>query len=79
MFSGFISTLMVYGAVRILARDITHSVWPGWHTTIYPPEVTWIILTILIIVCSVLVYFVFRGATKILTSLWGMIVITRTK
>ena len=68
--SGLITTLVVYVTVRLMTSDAAFSIVPGWHTTIYPPEITWTILTIIILVTSLLVYLIFRAAIKLLTSLW---------
>src|SRR6187551_205956 len=67
---GLITTLVVYVTVRLVTSDAAFSIVPGWHTTIYPPEITWTILTIIILVTSLLVYLIFRGILKLLTSLW---------
>ena len=67
---GLITTLVVYVTVRLGTSDAAFSIVPGWHTTIYPPEITWTILTIVILVTSLLVYLIFRVITKLLTSLW---------
>lgn len=67
---GLLTTLAVYLTVRLGISNAAFAVVPGWHTTIYPPEITWIILTILILVTSLLVYLIFQLAIKCLTSLW---------
>lgn len=67
---GLITTLIVYVTVILGTSDAAFSIVPGWHTTIYPPEITWTILTLVILVTSLLVYLIFRGAIKLLTSLW---------
>ncbi len=58
---GLVTTLVVYMTVRLGTGDAAFSIVPGWHTTIYPPEITWTILTIIILVASLLVYFIFKG------------------
>ena len=70
IFGGLITTLVIYVTVRLSISDAAFSIVPGWHTTIYPPEITWIILTIVILVTSIVVYLVFRGTIKLLASLW---------
>lgn len=67
--AGFLTALTVYFMVRLFTSDMLLSVIPGWHTTIYPPEMTRILLTILILLMSWLVYLMFRGAKKILLLL----------
>ena len=67
---GLITTLAVYVTVRLWTSDAAFSIVPGWHTTIFPPEITWTILTIIILLTSVIVYLVFRGTIKLLTVLW---------
>ena len=67
---GLITTLVIYVTVRLSSSDAAFSIVPGWHTTIYPLEITRIILTIVILVTSIVVYLVFRGTIKLLTSLW---------
>jgi hypothetical protein len=69
--AGLIATLTVYVTLSLWSADATFSIVPGWHTTIYPPEVTWSILIIIILVTSLLVYLIFRGTTRLLTSLWA--------
>jgi len=66
---GLITTLVVYLTVRLGTSDVAFSIVPGWHTTIYPAEILWPILTVIILVPSLLIYLVFRGAIKLLTSL----------
>lgn len=68
-----ITALVVYVTVRLWASEAVFSVVPGWHTIIYPPEITWAMLTVIILVTSLLVYFVFRGTIKVLTVLWTKI------
>lgn len=70
---GIITTLIFYVAVRLWTSDAALSVVPGWHTTIYPPKIMWAILTIIILLTSIVVYLVFRGTIKLLTSLWTRI------
>ncbi|MEJ7643713.1 MAG: hypothetical protein WKF87_03905 [Chryseolinea sp.] len=67
---GLITTLVVYVTVRLGTNDAAYSIVPGWHTTIYSPEMTWTILTIIILVISLLVYLIFKGTIKLLSSLW---------
>ena len=73
---GLIAILSVYVAVRLWASDAVlsiagwHTVAPGWHTVIYPAEITLAILTILILVGSMTVYLVFRGTNKLFSVLW---------
>jgi hypothetical protein len=67
---GLITTLVVYVTVRLGTSDTAYSIVPGWHTTIYPSETTWTVLTIVILIMSLLVYLIFKGTIKLLSSLW---------
>jgi hypothetical protein len=67
--TGMIGTLAVYVAVRFWSIDVTYIV-PGWHTTIYPSEIIWPILAVIILVISLVAYIVLRGVFRILTTLW---------
>jgi hypothetical protein len=62
---GLITTLVLYLTVRLGTSDTAFSIIPGWHTTIYPPDITWTILTIIILVTSLLVYLIFRVTVKL--------------
>ncbi len=68
--AALITTLVVYVVVSLWVSDETESISPGWHTTIYPPGITWLILTAKILVQSLFVYLIFRGTTKLLTVFW---------
>jgi hypothetical protein len=37
---GLITKLVVYVTVRLGTSDAAFSIVPGWHTTIYQPEIT---------------------------------------
>gem|GEM_PF-5844617 len=62
--------LVVYVTVRLLANDTAFSIVPGWHTVIYPADITWGILTALIIVIGLVAYLIFRGIFVMLTVGW---------
>jgi len=68
--AGLATTFIVYVSVRVLSSDETFSIIPGWHTTAYPPDISWTLLTAIILVTSLLVYLTFRVTIKILTALW---------
>lgn len=70
LFGGLITTLVVYAIVRLSTGDVAFSIVPGWHTTIYPPEITWVILTVMILVTSLMVQLIFRWSIKLLTKFW---------
>lgn len=72
-FAGLMTALLAYVILRLWTSNAAFSIVPGWHTTIYPPEITWAILTAILLATSILVYFVFRGAIKLLTALWTKI------
>ena len=63
-----ITTLIVYVMVRVGTSDLAFSIVPGWHTTIYPVEITWAMLTALILITTLLVYIIFRIIFKILKA-----------
>lgn len=67
---GLLAILLVYVIIRLSTSDIAFSIIPSWHTTIYSPDFTWTILTILLILSSLLVYFIYKGIIKLLTLLW---------
>jgi hypothetical protein len=67
---GVITTLVVYVTVRLSTSDAAFSIVPGWHTTIYPPAITWAILTALILVTALIVYLIFKLTLRLLTFLW---------
>lgn len=67
---GLITTLIVYVTIRLWTSDVAFSLVPGWHTTIYPPEITWSILTVLVLGTTSIVYMIFKGTIKLLTVLW---------
>jgi hypothetical protein len=64
---GVITTLVVYVAIRLATNDAAFSMLPGWHTTIYPPEITWAILTVLILGMSLSVYLIFKMTIRLLS------------
>ena len=68
--AGVITTLFVYMAARLATSDAVFSIVPGWHTTIYPHDITVTFFTIAFLVTSLLVYLIFRGTIKLLTALW---------
>jgi len=59
---GLILVLVVFVIVRSRAAGAEFSI--GWHTTVYPPEVTWSILALITLALSMLLYLVFRTKTK---------------
>ena len=68
--AGTITTLVVYLAVRLWASDAAFSIIPGWHTTLYPRDITIVILTSAILVSSLFVSLLFRGIIRLLITLW---------
>lgn len=44
---------------------------PGWHTTIYPAQITWAIVTVILLSTSMLIYLMFRMAGRWLAILLG--------
>jgi len=61
--AGLIITLILYVTIRLWTSDL-----PGWHTTIYPPEIYWIFLTIIILLYSLIVYLLFKGTIRLLKN-----------
>ena len=74
-----ITILLVYLIFRFSTSDTALSIVPSWNTTIYPPEITWTILTILLILSSLLVYFLYKGIIKGLTLLWKKLKLSKNK
>lgn len=69
--AGLVTALLVYTTVRLSTADITYSVIPGWHTTMYPPDITWTALTIIILAISLIVCVIFRATLRLFTLLWS--------
>ncbi len=67
--AGMLTTLVVFVTVKLWAGEAALTIIPGWHTTIYTPEITWTILTILILATSLMVNLIFRVAIKLLVTL----------
>jgi hypothetical protein len=65
-FAGLAIALMVYIAVRLLGIDAALVV-PGWHTVIYPKDITFSILAVVILLASLAVYLFVCGSIKLLT------------
>lgn len=69
--AGLVTALLVYVTVRLSTADMTYSVVPGWHATMYPPEITWTALTIIILATSLIVCVIFRVTLRLFTLLWS--------
>lgn len=67
---GLLVLLVIYVTASLWTSDGVLSIVPGWHTTIYPPEITWSALAAIILAIGITVYLVFRGMIKLLTVLW---------
>jgi di/tricarboxylate transporter len=67
LIAAIVTTLAVYVAVRLTTTDAAFSVVPGWHTTIYPAEITWSILTAFILAAGLIVYVIFKLTLRLLT------------
>jgi hypothetical protein len=59
------TSILIYVLVRFLIGDTMLSIIPGWHTTIYPPEIIAIVITILILLFITLAYLLFSWFNKI--------------
>ena len=66
--AGLIITLVLYVTLRLWTSEQAISILPGWHTTIYPPEIYWIFLTIIILLYSLIVYLLFKGTIRFLRN-----------
>jgi hypothetical protein len=65
---GLITTLILYVTIRLWASDQGISILPGWDTTIYPPEIYWIFLTIIFLVYTLIAYLLFRRTKELLRN-----------
>lgn len=63
--------LIVYVMVRLKTNDAAFSIVPGWHATIYPPEITWSIFTVIILILFLAGYLVLRLIAKLFTLWWA--------
>lgn len=61
---GIIIYLLVSGIMGESAEYLS----PGWHTTIYPKELMWIIITLFILSVSSLVYLMVKGIKRLIDS-----------
>ncbi len=68
---GLITMLIVYVMVRLKTNDAAFSIVPGWHTTIYPPEITWSIFTVIILILFLVGYLILRVIAKLFTLWWA--------
>ena len=66
--AGLIATLTLYVTIRLWTSEQAISILPGWHTNIYPPEIYWIFLTIIILLNSVVAYLLFKGTITLLRN-----------
>jgi len=65
-FLAMISTsILIYVLVRFLIGDTMLSIIPGWHTTIYPPEIIAIVITLLLLLFSFIIYALFKWFNKV--------------
>ncbi len=64
-FIAMISTsILIYVLVRFLIGNNV-ILNPSWHTTIYPPEIIAIAITLLLLLFSLLVYTLFKWFNKV--------------
>lgn len=68
-----LTILVVYLIIRFGVNEASYAVVPGWHTVIYPPDVLWIILTILMLVSTLIVHLIFKLTIKLLALAWSRI------
>jgi hypothetical protein len=56
--------ILIYILVRFLVgNDVILN--PGWHTTIYPPEIIAIVITLLLLLFSLIIYALFKWFNKV--------------
>jgi hypothetical protein len=75
--AGAITFLIVYACIDaflyfrwfIFFTDLTTSMVPGWHTTIYPFKDI-LYLTIILVILSAVVAFLFKYLYKMITYFW---------
>jgi hypothetical protein len=67
---GLLTFLIIYLIVRVLVSDYTQSVIPGWHTTIWTGQEMIIALTVVILINSLITYFVFIAIVRLLKKVW---------
>jgi hypothetical protein len=65
------TVLFVYATVRVWTIEEAFSPLPGWHTTVYPRDIAWTLLTSITLLGSILIYLAFRTTIRILTKLWS--------
>ena len=56
--------ILIYILVRFLVGNdviLNH----GWHTTIYPPEIIAIVITLLLLLFSLIIYALFKWFNKV--------------
>jgi hypothetical protein len=70
---GLLSCLILYLSVWLWISDSTLSIVPGWHTTIYPPEILWTVFTFGILIAAIIVCSLFRATTKLMSLMIGMV------
>lgn len=65
-FIGLIVTLVLYMSARLwLLGEPDPLLLPGWHTIIYPPDVSFTIIALIALVPCFLSYFTLKGLSKI--------------
>lgn len=55
-----LTILATYLIIRFGINEAAFGVVPGWHTVIYPPNVLWIIMTVMLLVSTLLVHLIFK-------------------
>jgi hypothetical protein len=66
LIASFLTFLITRLALAFLAGDFAYSVIPGWHTIIYPPEMTLTVLTLILLSLTLSIAGLFKLMTKLI-------------
>jgi hypothetical protein len=55
-------------AIGIVAGDFAYSLIPGWHTIVYPPEMTLSVLTGILLVMTLIVVGLYKCVSAIISA-----------
>jgi len=66
---GLLTFLIVREIIRFLSKDFAFSVISGWHTIIYPPDMTINVLTLIALILSFIVVIINSICKKIIKML----------
>jgi hypothetical protein len=78
IFTIVIACILTFFATRavigILAGDLAYSVIPGWHTIIYPPEMTLTMLTGMLLILTLMVVGLYKTLSLFISAVLNRIV-----